>query len=369
MKIKKIDVILAALFLLFSISACSTQKTSETTQEETLGAAPVKLFKARRQRISEKLNFTGLIDPLKKINITPDISGKIERIYVEEGDRVSQGQLLAELDTRTIKLQLNQAEAAVAVAEANYKDAQRNIDRMERLRQENAVSEQQYEKIKLAHEAAEAQLKQAQAALNLAKHSLNVALMRAPFNGVIASRNAEEGDVINPMMGGYSSASGVLTLMDFSKVKVEIGVSTNNISRIKKGQKTILKVSAYPEKEFVGQVILVNLTADPQSKKFKVEIQAENPDLLLRPNTFGEVILEVSTNEDALVIPQKAIIENQYVFIAEGETAVKREIVIGLQNTEMVEIIQGLTEGEMVIIEGNYGLQDGAKLEVTEVVQ
>lgn len=369
MKIKKIEIILAALFLLFTISACSSQQSSETVQEETFGAAPVKLFKVKRQQVSEKLNFTGLIEPLKKINITPDISGKIDKIYVDEGDRVSQGQLLAELDTRAIKLQLNQAEAAVAVAEANYKDAQRNMDRMERLRKEDAVSEQQYEKIKLSFEAAEAQLKQAQAALNLAKHNLNVALMRAPFGGIVAFKNAEEGDVINPMMAGFSPTSGVLTLMDFSKVKIEIDVSTNDIARIKKGQKTILKVSAYPKKEFLGRVTLVNLTADPQSKKFKVEIQAENPELLLRPNTFGEVILEVSTSEETLAIPQKAIIENQYVFIAEDDTAVKREIVIGLQNTEMVEILQGLNEGDLIIIEGNYGLQDGAKIEVTEVVQ
>jgi len=369
MRIKKIEIALSLLFLLFFISACSSPKNSETVQEETFGAAPVKLFKVKRQRISEKLNFTGIVEPLKKINITPDIGGKIDKIYVEEGDRVSQGQLLAELDTRAIKLQLKQADAAVAVAEANYKDAQRNMDRMERLRIEDAVSEQQYEKIKLAYEAAEAQLKQAQAAQNLAKYNLDVAMMRAPFSGIIASQNAEEGDVINPMMGGFSPTSGVLTLMDFTKVKIEIEASANEIARIKKDQNTILKVSAYPNKEFTGRVVLVNLTADPVSKKFKVEIQADNPDLLLRPNTFGEVILEVSSSEEALVIPQKAVIENQYVFIAANETASKQEITLGMQNTEMVEVLKGLNEGDMVVVEGNYGLQDGAKIEVTEVVQ
>ena len=175
--------------------------------------------------------------------------------------------------------------------------------------------------------------------------------------------------MINPMMGGFSATSGVLTLMDFSQVKIEIDVSYKDIIRIKNGQNAQLKVSAFPDKDFKGKVAVVNLAADPQTKKFKVEIRADNPDLSLRPNTFGEVILEVSTNEAALVVPQNAVIENSYVFLAEGNTAVKKAIKIGLQNSDWVEALEGLKTGDLVIIEGNYGLEDGAKLEIKEVMQ
>jgi RND family efflux transporter MFP subunit len=155
---------------------------------------------------------------------------------------------------------------------------------MERLKQESAVSDQQYEKIKLALEAAEAQLQQAGTAVNLAEYNLDVSIMEAPFNGIIASKNAEVGDVINPMMGGFSSTSGVLTLMDFSTVKIEIEVSQNDIVRIQKGQSASIKLSAYPDKIFEGRVRVVNQAADPLSRKFKVEIQAGNHDLALKPN-------------------------------------------------------------------------------------
>ncbi len=359
--------VIVSLLLFFFLFSCRPQNQEEKVREESYGANPVKVFKVRKQKISEKLYFTGLIEPKRKATVTPDIAGKVAKIYVEEGDKVKEGQLLAELDTRATSLQLEQAKAALAVAEANHKDAQRNMERMERLSKEKAVSDQQYEKIRLAYEAADAQLQQAKAAVNLARHQLNVSLMRAPFSGVIASKNAEVGDVINPMMAGFSPTSGVLTLMDFSQVKIEIEVSPNDIVRIKKGQIAFLKVSAMPDKVFEGRVTIVNLTADPLTKKFRVEVRIDNPYLYLRPNTFGEVTIEVSTLEEALVIPQVAILEDQFVFLAHEKTAEKKEVTLGLQNAELVEVVNGVKEGDLVIVEGNYGLEDGAEIDIKEV--
>ena len=362
--------VFVALFLLFSFLSCRPPEKKEGLEGEGFGAASVKVFEVRKQKISEKLYYTGVIEAWKNINITPDVGGKIARIYVEEGERVRAGQLVAELDTRAIRLQLEQAKAALAVAEANHKDAQRNMDRMERLKSENAVSDQQYEKVKLGYEAAEAQLQQAQAAVNLAEHSLDVSLMKAPFSGVVASKNAEVGDVINPMMGGFSTSSGVLTLMDFSKVKIEVDVSQQDIVRIKKGQPAQLRVTAIPDRVFQGRVTIVNMTADSLTKKFKVEVMIDNPDLVLRPNTFGEVTLEVSTHEDALVIPQKSVLEGKYVFlVGENNQAQRKEVNLGLQNADLIEILNGLKEGDLVIVEGNYGLEDGAKIDIQEVIQ
>lgn len=370
MKKITVTVFLVVLFLFFTLFSCKPPSQVEEAKEETFGAAPVKVFKIKRQRISEKLLYTGTIEAWKKTNITPDIGGKIARIHVEEGEIVRKGQLLAELDTRATRLQLRQAEAALAVAEANYKDAERNQERMGRLLKEKAVSDQQYEKIILAFEAAEAQLQQAKAALNLVQHSLDVSLMKAPFSGVIASKNTEVGDVINPMMGGFSPASGVLTLMDFSRVKIEIGASHQDIVLIKKGQPALLKVTAFPDEIFKGSVTLVNLTADPSTKKFKVEVSVDNPDYILRPNTFGEVTLEVSTRENTLVIPQKAVLEGKYVFIVrEDNVAERKEVTLGLQNSDRIEVVQGLKEGDLVIVEGNYGLEEGAKLDIKEVIE
>ena len=361
--------IIAASALLAAV-ACKKSAPKGAATAETFGAAPVKVFKVRRERITEKITYTGTLEAWNKINITPETGGKISRILVQAGDRVAKGQLLAELETESIRLQLKQAEAGVAVAEASYADALRNKERMDRLIKENAVSEMQREKIQLAYDAASAQLEQVRAGLNLARHALDVSLMRAPFAGVIASKNAEVGDVINPMMGGFGGgAGGVLTLMDYSKVKLAVAVSSEDIGRISKGQETVLRVGSLPGRDFRGTVRVVNLTADPLSKKFGVEVVIDNPDGALRPGTFGDLVFEVESHENALVVPQIAVLENAYVFVAEGGKAVKKNVALGIQNTTMIEVLDGLAEGDAVVVEGNFGLEEGAAVQVLEEVK
>jgi RND family efflux transporter MFP subunit len=366
---RRIAAVALAAAAVFAVAACK-KDAAPAASDQAFGAAPVKVFRVARERITEKITYTSTLEALNKINITPETGGKIARIHVEAGDRVAPGQLLAELETESIRLQLKQAQAAVAVAEASYADALRNKERMDRLIKENAVSEQQREKVQLAFDSASAQLEQARAAQNLAQHALDVSLMRAPFAGVVASKNAEVGDVINPMMGGFGAgAGGVLTLMDYSKVKIEVAVSPEDIGRIRKGQDAVLTVGSLPGREFRGTVRVVNLTADPTSKKFGVEVHVDNPDAALRPGTFGNLVFEVQSHENALVVPQSAILENAYVFVAEGGKAVRKDVAVGIQNTTLVEILGGLGEGEMVIVEGNYGLEEGAEVQVLEEVK
>jgi membrane fusion protein (multidrug efflux system) len=352
----------AALSLV--LAACKAPQKKEASTGAASGLYPVKVFKVVRGSISEKVLATGAIEAWRKTTITPDVGGKIAAIYVNEGDFVRAGQLLAELDTQATRLQLKQAEAGFLVAQAGLKDAQKNKERMDQLMAEKAVSEQQHEKIQLAFEAASAQFAQAQAALQLAKHALEVSIMKAPFGGVIASRNAEVGDVINPMMGGFSPTSGVLTLVDFSRIKIDVELSQDEVLLVKKGQRAVARVSIFPGREFEGKVSVVNLAGDPTTKKFGVEVAVNNPDLVLRPGTFGEVVLEVRTHDRAIVLPQMAILENAYVFLIQNGKAVRRDIRLGLQNRTLVEITAGLAEGDRVVAEGNFGLEDGAAVEI-----
>jgi len=365
---KRVAVALAAAVL--AAVGCNRPAAKDPAAAETFGAAPVKVFKVRRERITEKITYTGTLEAWTKINVTPEVGGKIARIHVQAGDRVAKGQLLAELETESIRLQLKQAEAGVAVAEAAYADALRNKERMDRLIKENAVSEQQREKVHLGFDSASAQLDQARAGMNLARHALDVSLMTAPFAGVIASKNAEVGDVINPMMGGSfgGGASGVLTLMDYTKIKIVVAVSPEDVGRIRRGQGAVLSVGAFPGREFRGAVSVVNLTADPLSKKFEVEVAIDNPDGTLRPGTFGDLVFEVQSHENALVVPQIAVLENIYVFVVDGGKAVRKNVALGIQNTTMVEVLDGLAEGDAVVVEGNFGLEEGAAVQVLEEV-
>jgi RND family efflux transporter MFP subunit len=161
-------------------------------------------------------------------------------------------------------------------------------------------------------------------------------------------------------MGG----GGVLTLIDDGRVKVVVEVSQNDIVRLQRGQKAVIKTGNGGMRDASGAVSVVNPTADPLSKKFRVEVTASNPDRALRPGTFGSVEFEVMSHDNALAVAQKAVYDNKYVYLVEGGKALKREVVLGLKNTTMVEILSGLQEGEVVIVEGAFGLVDGAPVEI-----
>jgi membrane fusion protein (multidrug efflux system) len=326
--------IVATVFLVPSACKKAEQAAAPAADASaSQGTMPVKTETVVRRRISEKLIYTGVIEAARKINITPETGGKVARILVEEGQFVQKGQLLAELDTATIRLQLQQAEAGAAVAEANAKNAARNKERMDRLMAEKAVSDTQYEQV-----------------------------MTAPWGGVIASKNAEVGDVINPMMGGLGAAAGgVLTLVDYAQVKIVVEVTPNDIARLAHGQKAVVKAG---QAEATGKVSVVSLTADPASKKFRIEILADNPGLVLRPGTFGSVVFEVNSHENALAVSQMAVLSDSFVYVVENGKAVKRTVSLGLKNTTMIEILEGLKEGDQVIVEGNYGLVEGTPVEI-----
>jgi len=365
-KMKSRIFLLSVLIVIFSISiiSCKGNKSkNENTSVEML--FPVSVDRVEKKTIERTLSFVGNLESIDKATIVPDISGKLWKIYVDVGERVKKGQVLAELDHRHIDLQLEQARAGFEVAKANLEDARTNYLRMEKLYKENAISSQQFEKIKLAYEAAQSQFQQAQAALNLAQYQRDVSIMKAPFDGVIVERLAEEGDVINPMMGGFGSRGGVLVLMNFSKIKVDIDVSEKDILHIKKGQRAYLEVSSIPDRRFIGEVTIVNLAADSMTKTFKVRTEFENPDLLLKPGTFGTVTVVTEAKKDVLAIKKEGLLENS-VFVVENGIAQKRNVKTGIENNTHVEIVEGLREGELYVVEGVIGLKDGAKIKIIE---
>jgi RND family efflux transporter MFP subunit len=175
-----------------------------------------------------------------------------------------------------------------------------------------------------------------------------------------------EGEYINPAMGGMGPGGGsVVTLMDLSEVKIEVQVSERDVGKIRVGQDARVTVDAYPGKMFRGNVSNVHPAAHPMSRTFKVEIAVVNPDLILKAGTDAGVKLSIEVRQGALLVPEKSVLEQAgacFLFVAEGDTARRREVKTGLRGEGLVEIIEGVREGETVIGEGNYGLKDGAKV-------
>jgi len=332
--------------------------------KEIVSAIPVEIATVKTGNLRKIFSFTGNIEPWRQVNIVPDVGGKVAKIYVEVGDLVTKGQILAELDAETFKLRLEQAKAGLAVAQANFEDAKRNWERIKELKEKDSVSKQQYEKVQLGYNAAKAQLQQAQVAFDLAEWQLRVSVMKAPFAGAITGKYMNEGEIINPQMPG---GRGVVGLMDFSRVKITVRATEIQVHQISPGQRAEISVDAYPNRVFIGEVYAVSSAADPGSRTFEVQIKVPNPDFALKAGMFCRVEIVINERNNVLTIPVDAILNEEgkhCAFVIESDRAIKRSVELGLQEGTVVELLSGLHEGEKVVTVGKEMIEDSSTVDV-----
>ena len=352
--------LIAALGGSIILTSCGNDTSGGAGATRTRQLMPVKAYRVVRQDLSRTLTYSGTVEPIRVASISPDMPGKIQSLMVDIGEPVLKGQQLAVMDNTTLTYQLDQARAALVVAGANKADAEKNWQRTLNLYNEGAISQQQYEKARLGDQVAEAQLKQAEANLNLLNHQYNRTFLRSPFKGVVTQRDFEEGDLVNPAMG----RPPIYTVMDITAVKVGLQVPHNEIDFIHKDQAATLEIATTSRRTYPGQVNIVNIAADAGSKTFYVETLFRNTDGSLRPGTFGDVHVEVDRREGVLVVPRSALLDGNMVFIIQDGKAYRTRVEPGLITPDSVEIIAGLSEHDTVIVEGGYTLADSSDVRI-----
>ena len=360
MRYTRIFSTIGLLGFLLNFLVCGGEGKDAGSKEEA--AVPVKIMRLAPDRIQETLSYTGSVEAWKELNVVPDIGGKISRIYVEIGDAVKKDNVLAELDKETFELQLHQAEAGLAVAQSSLDDAEKNYQRALDLQSKGSISQQQFEKIQLAHNAAKAQYRQAEAALELTRWQLDVSVMKAPFDGVITGKWLNEGDIINPQMPG---ARGVVSIMDLSRLKIGVHASEQEVTKIKKGLPAQVMVDVYPDRTFQGSVYAVNAAANPTTRTFEIQIAVPNSGNVLKAGMFARVDVVTQEKSNALVVPTDALLgreQDRYLYVIEGETAVKRPVTLGIVQNNRAEVTAGIQFGEHVVIVGQQMLHDGSRV-------
>ena len=362
----KRNVPLLAGFILVSLLLMSCGRSQEESADEAnvTGAVPVEVIQVERGTVRRVLSYTGEIEAWEELDVVPSVSGKIARIYVKEGDHVTENQVLAELDTDPLTLALEQATANLHAVEAAFNDAEKNWNRMKELVKDGSISSQQFEKAELGYNASKAQVEQAGAAVDLAEYNLRVSVMRAPYDGVITRKDMNEGDTINPMMPG---GGGVVTVMDFSQVKVMVLAPDTDLRYLKSGLPVFAKVDVYPEEIFEGTVYVVNPAAVRQSRLFEIQLAIPNPGLLLKPGMFARVDVVVEEKNDVTTLPLLCLVSpdtEPYVFVVSGGKAEHRSVTSGIIEGELAEIVTGLDVGETVVSVGMNMIEGGTPVEV-----
>jgi RND family efflux transporter MFP subunit len=352
-------ILFALLVLVFALSFCSKKNEVTDLKQKPL---LVKAELPQKGTLAKYFNYKGTVSAWKTANIVPDASGRIGRILKKQGDKVSQGELLATLDMTSLELMQKQARAAMAVAQTAYQNAKLNAERMKKMLENKAISQMQYENTQLALDAADTQAKSAKANLDLVDYTAKNAYMKAPFTGIIAAKNMEEGDMINPMMGMGQS---ILTLMDLSKVKITVDAPAEEIEKITIGQKCLVKISSRPGEDFMGEVYSKNLAADPLSKTFKVEVKIDNPGMKIKAGVYADISIEYVRKENVYLLPLTALLTgDREVMVDDNGVAHKRAVRIGEKDGTRFELLSGVNPGELVLTEGNYDLKDGTIIEL-----
>ncbi len=358
MKATKLILILALSLFLFI--GCGKEEESDKTTDWIRKAVPVQVETAMSQNFVSTLAYNGSLLAIQTARIIPEIPGKIEALHVQIGDYVRKGRTLVQMDISTMLLQHRQAEAGVSVARANLVDAGKNWERVQTLHSENAVSQQQFEKMKLGLDAAQAQMNQAQAGLDLLKMQLDKATLTAPFDGVITQKGFNQGDLFSPAV-----MMPVFTLQDVSSIKVELQVTSQEIMSIQKGQNATLTVD-YLDDPVHGTVTLVGVAADPLSKTFFVECQFFNQSGHLRAGTFGQVDIAIEEIDHVMVVPRNSVIDKSHMFVVEENYAYQRDVEILQESLEEVVIGSGLSEGDLFVTSGAFILADSSLVQVED---
>jgi RND family efflux transporter MFP subunit len=333
------------------------------------------------------LNASGYITPRRRATIAAKITARVMDVYVDEGMVVTEGQLLARLDDSDAQRHLQAARAQrdataalIASLKVNLANAERDLVRSEGLAKDGFASVQSLDQARTAADslraqvvATEEQVRAAEAQIATAQQDVDNCIVRAPFGGVVVSKDAQRGEMVSPISaGGGFTRTGIATIVDMESIEIEVDVNESYIARVVPGQRVEAVLDAYPDWRVPAKVRTVIPTADRQKATVKVRIAFDKLDPRILPD-MGVKVSFLAGQEAAARAAAKAIVPREAVRTLEGRPVVflvrdgvveRRAVGLGLEIGADVEIAAGLAPGDKVVTAGPAGLHDGQKVKI-----
>ncbi len=332
-------ILMVAMVLPFVIASCSKQSDKNTETEQT---PKVQVEVATMQEVDQIYEFTSTVEAKYKNYISSAGGTRIEKIFVEVGDNVRKGQTLVKMES-----------TSVATAQAQLDNLGVELARMKALYQSGGVSKQQLDQVQVQYDVAKK---------NIANLKENITLT-SPINGVVTLRNFDNGDV--------AGTSPILQVMQISPVKLRFSVNESLYSKIKLGMSIVAKVEVFDEEEFNGKISLISPTIDPSSRTFYVEAEFTNANRKLRPGMFGRTELNLGRANN-IVVTDKAVIKQngtneKYVYVVTSNNTLEHRVVtVGKRINDKYSILDGLKEGEKVVVSDQNKLKNGSKVVIVK---
>lgn len=348
-------------------------------------AISVAVTQAEYGDLAVNTTLTGQVTPIREVRLVPKIPGTVNQVHVSVGDAVTQGQTLITLDQRDVQNSARQAEAALSIAQAGLETARaglasaemqhsqalRDLERTQTLYAQGAMTQQQLEQAEMAASEtglntsrsqvsqAEAQVHQARVALDIASASLQDTVMVSPFTGTVVELNATAGELLS----GQGAAA---TIAQLDTMTLKTQVSEYLINRFIPGQEVTLRIPAAFNGVVTGVVNNIAPAPATGTMTYPMEIQVANPEGLIKSGMFAEVEIATETRKNSLLIPSASVVVREgrtVVFLADGNRAVMKEVIVGIDNGDVTEIAYGLTAGDLVVYQGQDFLEDGSLIQ------
>jgi RND family efflux transporter MFP subunit len=320
------------------------------------------------------LSASGYVVAQRKAAVASKATGRLEWLGVEEGSKVRTGEVIARLENRDVLAASDQAVAGVNSAKAELTDAQQNYGRMKELREKGYVAQSDFDVADTRQKRAEAAVSGADAALRSAQVAVEYTLIRAPFDAVVLTKNADVGDIVTPLGAAANAKASVVTIADMTSLQVEVDVSESNLARVKAGQPCEIQLDALPDSRFRGVVHMIVPTADRSKASVMVKVRFTELDPRVLPEMSARVAFlerEVTRDEEApktAVNPAALVSRNgkQTVFVVNNDKTVETTVTIGGKIGDGIEVLDGLKPGEKVVVNPPKKLRNGSAIKRKE---
>lgn len=326
-------------------SATGRPGTSAGGHGQPAASVPVEVSAVLRRSISSFIETNGTLEAENEVDIVARVTAPIVALEVEEGMEVRQGQLLARLDA-------SELESRAEISRVNLQEAELAFERARTLRDSQLVSPEEFEQSQTRVETARAQYESDRIQLGYTD-------IRAPFGGLIVARYIGLAEQVGP-------GDALFRISDFTPLLCHIQIPERDLPKLRVGQRALLTFEAWPDRQFSAEVLRIRPIVDGTTGTVRVtlDVAAEGR---LRPGMFARVFVETETRENTLVIPKTALsLESigDTVYVADGDTASRRNVELGFRQGDLVEVLAGVDEGELIIVVGQDGLSDGTPINV-----
>lgn len=357
-----VPLVLILFFLSFFTLQCREQPVSEETPAQAVSraVAQVTVVPVKEGPVYRAYTAFGVLVPWDFARITPKVAGRISTIPVEEGDRVTRGVLLMQIDTFDYLQAKENAAALNNQARVNLEKARRDFSRMEQLYQDRTVSEQKYRDLKTAFDLAQYAYDRTVVTLKKTERDLRECRVTAPISGIITDKHVNEGELTSPQIVAF-------VIMQMDKVKVEVDLPEDAYGYVKPGNPCLVTVDAIPDDVFKGVIFMIYPTIDPASRTVRITIRLDNPGLKLRPGMTARARIIQKARDHTRFAPKRAFVtgeEGFFVYKLVSDTVKRTPVTTGFEGDGVFEIKDGLVVGDQVVVEGLTGLRDGMAVTV-----